>query len=820
MLDSPLRDPFIGRTMTHPRLRPAWALLLAGVFAVFVGPDAARAQRRAPRVSSVEITPADAATAVGQTVVFTPIAYDAANNPLATAAFACTSSNERVATVDANCIATGVAVGTAIITARTGTGAAAKRATATLTVAAANLVQTQGQQPAQPQPTPTGAPAPGRPAGAGYAAFECQPDGTGAAAGLTLSPLRLMLARGESKQLTCRAVRSDGETAARVPIVFSVLPGGERVVAVDSVGFIRATGDTGRATVQAEVPNSAVILPRQVAVEVRADTVRFAEAEMWLSPGTVDTLVIEVPAQDRPFNVRGEFQFTSTDETKVRVSPLAPVITAVAPGSARIVGESPFFTLITTVNVHRRAARFSAAPADSALTVAMTTRLPFQISVLGEDSTPVPEAPLRWTLPDTTIARFDTATRTLQAIRSGETRLGVAAPYSRDSLVRRTWQIRVVAGGLAASRTRLGLGVGERSPVAVELLDDRRQPIGPATALTWASARDSVARYEDGNVVGVGPGRARLTARTPWDSTVSLDVFVGDRLLASALRGGRWDLYYASADSVPRFSPITADSVVEREAVWAPDLTRIAWVAPPPDRPAGQDLYVANADGSEPRRLTFDSATVSGPVFVRPEGGQIVFESNRATQPGQRGVVQLYIVNVDGTGRRQITTGDVPNQNPDVSPDGTRILFVSLRRVEGSPRSYDIWLTDLDGAVRRMTASPRNEDSPQFAADGQSFYFLRDEGGSPPTKRVYRQSVADTAAVAEPLTPVGMFVSAFSVSPDGSLLVLTVRERARGGDQPRIVLFTPAGGTVVNMQVGAGEQLSSPVFRPATPRPR
>jgi len=67
----------------------------------------------------------------------------------------------------------------------------------------------------------------------------------------------------------------------------------------------------------------------------------------------------------------------------------------------------------------------------------------------------------------------------------------------------------------------------------------------------------------------------------------------------------------------------------------------------------------------------------------------------------------------------------------------------------------------------------------------------------------------------------GMFVRAFSVNADGNLIVLTKLEAVRGvGDVPRAVLFNPATGTAVPIQVGAGEQLAAPVFRPATPQPR
>ncbi|HMA46414.1 MAG TPA: hypothetical protein VKP11_04325, partial [Frankiaceae bacterium] len=540
-----------------------------------------------------------------------------------------------------------------------------------------------------------------------YAAFDRQSAGTGPAEGLLVQPLRVTLVRGESRQLDYTAVNADGQPAERVPILFGVQPGGESIVTVDSMGFVRAAGTVGQATVRAVVPGNARIREKHIAVDVRPDTVRFARTDLWLTVGSVDTLRVEVPAQDRAMNVWGEFQFSSSDASKVRASPLLPVIAALAPGEARILGESPYFSIAATVHVFRPVALFSATPADSELTLAMGASLPITARALAADTTAVPEAPLRWTLPDSSVARFDTLTRTLRGIRAGETRLAVSAPATRDSSVERSWRIRVVAGGLAVARNRIGLGSGERMPVVVQLLDDRRRPIGPVTDLRWTSTADTVATVTDGSIRGLRPGHARLTARSAWDSTVTLDVYVADQLLASVQRGGRWDLYGFGADSVPRWSPITQSPAVEMEPAWAPDLTRIAYVAAPPDRPTSLDLYVADADGADPRRLTTDSATVGAPVFVRPSGDRLVFQSNRG------GTVQLYVINRDGTVRTRIGTSGVPNSHPDVSPDGSRVLFVSLRAIPNVSRNYDIWQVRLDGTgERRMTTSPRPEDSP------------------------------------------------------------------------------------------------------------
>lgn len=58
----------------------AWALALAGMFGVAISPDAASAQR-GPRVTAVEISPADAQIQVRQQQVFLATAYDGPTTP-------------------------------------------------------------------------------------------------------------------------------------------------------------------------------------------------------------------------------------------------------------------------------------------------------------------------------------------------------------------------------------------------------------------------------------------------------------------------------------------------------------------------------------------------------------------------------------------------------------------------------------------------------------------------------------------------------------------------------------------------------------------
>lgn len=780
----------------------AGIILLAVAAGVGFAPGEALAQRRC-RPSEVQISPPDAQIRVGQQSPFLPTAYDATGNPCADATFTWTSNNPRVAMVDNNGVASGVGTGVAIITARTGTGAAAKSGQATIQVTPAGAAPPTRAESEPPRPV---APVGGRPTGPGCAAYERQPDGVGVPEALYVNPLRLLLVRGEVRRLDYRTVRGD-TTASRVCIVFEVDSAGARIASVDSFGVIIVGTDTGRAVVRVLVQGPRVP-PRTVTVDVRADAVRFERNEISMSPSTTDTLSIVVPQQEnRPFVAPGLFQFSSSNPGVVRVGLVRPVVEALQPGTARITAESNMYEPITvTINVHRRVVALAATPADSVVTIAIGGILPLQVSAMADDTSAVPEAPLTWTRPDSSVVRFDAADTTVRGLRVGETTMSVSAPVGRDSSVTKRWRIRVVAGGLAVSRARLGLGVGERVPLAVQLLDDQQHPIGPATDITWTSSSDSVARVQDGQVVARRLGHATLTARAPWDSTVAVEVFIVGDMLVSAQRAGRWDLFMMSDTTAV---PVTGDSALESQAAWSPDLTRIAYVAAPGPRSGDFQLYVANADGSEARRITRDSAVLGSPAWVRPTGEQIVYDATRA------GRAQIYIVNRDGTGARALTSGQLSNTSPNVSPDGRKIVFVSLRESSPGGRNYDIYEMNIDGtAERRLTTSPRRDGSPAYSADGRHIYFLRDEGSN--TQKVYR---IDTTTGAEaPVTQNDSFVRAFSVSADQATLALAIEQGSGRNSTARVMLFTIATGQMTPMPSGPDERLAGPAFRPATPR--
>jgi TolB protein len=93
-------------------------------------------------------------------------------------------------------------------------------------------------------------------------------------------------------------------------------------------------------------------------------------------------------------------------------------------------------------------------------------------------------------------------------------------------------------------------------------------------------------------------------------------------------------------------------------------------------RPTTLEIWVMNADGSNKRQVTHLNAASFAPYFF-PDGKRIIFASNYADPKGRD--FDLYKVNVDGTGLERITYNPTFDGFPMFSPDGKKLVFASNR---------------------------------------------------------------------------------------------------------------------------------------------
>ena len=250
-------------------------------------------------------------------------------------------------------------------------------------------------------------------------------------------------------------------------------------------------------------------------------------------------------------------------------------------------------------------------------------------------------------------------------------------------------------------------------------------------ALTWTSTNPAVATATSNtpgaaSLEALGTGVVTLTGSAEGMSA-SVTLRITPRPMHDLIYN-RWSapnvseiflLSLARADAVP--VRLNAGSV-SRDPSPSPDGTRFVFAVSQID-PLGRqqnDLYVVNRNGLSMRQLTFAPGIEYEPVWS-PDGTQILFSATDS--PGENQA--LWVVNVDGTGLRNLTTalpaGVTVPQHPAWSPDGRRIAFVARRNGQ-----HNVWTMNADGTnVVQLTNAPGFDQSPTWSPDGASIAFSR-----------------------------------------------------------------------------------------------
>jgi DNA-binding winged helix-turn-helix (wHTH) protein len=172
------------------------------------------------------------------------------------------------------------------------------------------------------------------------------------------------------------------------------------------------------------------------------------------------------------------------------------------------------------------------------------------------------------------------------------------------------------------------------------------------------------------------------------------------------------------------FSTLTP-IVVGREAIAgpqpSPDGSKLVFMA---GRNDSMDIWVSNADGSSPRRLT--NTNKAGTPRWSPDGRWIAFDSD-----GRFGRSGIYVVSVDGGPIRSVVDDGSNNSVPSWSRDGRSIYFASNR---GSSRwgweSDQIWKVPAEGG-EPVQITRQGGFSAYESMDGKTLYYAKSRNQNP-----------------------------------------------------------------------------------------
>ena len=191
---------------------------------------------------------------------------------------------------------------------------------------------------------------------------------------------------------------------------------------------------------------------------------------------------------------------------------------------------------------------------------------------------------------------------------------------------------------------------------------------------------------EDGAVVS--PDGSKIAFIADGDS-FEYEIYSQDLVTGEFLRLTTWE----DRDSSP---------------AWSPDGERIAFRRRDADV---SDIWVMNADGSDPVRLTENAGNNYDPRWS-PDGSHIAFTTNRA------GNFDIGIMSPDGSDQRLLTTHPADDEFPTWSSDGEILAFHSSRyggvtlwlmRADGSDQSELTGLAPIGFAAFAPAPAPASE---------------------------------------------------------------------------------------------------------------
>lgn len=197
----------------------------------------------------------------------------------------------------------------------------------------------------------------------------------------------------------------------------------------------------------------------------------------------------------------------------------------------------------------------------------------------------------------------------------------------------------------------------------------------------------------------------------------------GSRIVFQSKRAGNLDIWIMQADGSGQVQ-LTTDPEPDYLPSWSPDGKTIlftSWRKEAGEETRAPHIYAMEPDGARQRRLVRESLNTSAGATWSPDGLSIAFE-----RKGDKGA-DIYVADADGTNERRITDDqerNVYNGSPVFSPDGRSIAFSSDDETAAA-----LVITTLDGKSRRTVLAEGKNWYPRWSPDGRWLVYTAAVGG-------------------------------------------------------------------------------------------
>ncbi len=157
------------------------------------------------------------------------------------------------------------------------------------------------------------------------------------------------------------------------------------------------------------------------------------------------------------------------------------------------------------------------------------------------------------------------------------------------------------------------------------------------------------------------------------------------------------------------------------------------------------DIWEMNEDGSGKKQITRTEGYDGGPV-LSPDGSKMAWRAYHPNTPEKlkeyRDLLkqnltapmkmELWVANSDGSHAKQITANGCANFAPTFTPDGKKLLFSSNKNHCDS-NDFELYLINLDGSgLEQVTRYGGFTAFPEFSPDGKKIVFISSYQGKTP----------------------------------------------------------------------------------------
>ena len=640
-----------------------------------------------PVVATVTVSPSEAMIETDATQQFTAMATTADGMEIPDVEFTWSSSDEMVATVDADGLATGVGAGEAMITAT----ADSVSGMATLTVA----------EPPPPEPV---------------------------VATVSVSPSEAMIETDATQQFSAKALTEDGMEIPDVEFTWS--SSDEMVATVDADGLATGVG-AGEAMITATVDSVSGMATLTVAEppppEPVVATVTVSPSEAMIETDATQQFSAKALTEDGMEIPDVEFTWSSSDELVATVDSDG-LATGVGAGEAMITATADSVSGMATLTVtdppppEPVVASVTVSPASMMITVGGMFQ--FMAVAMTADGMVIDDVDFTWMSDDTEVATVD-ETGLVTAVAAGTAM--ITATGNGVTSVPATITVEeaapVVASVEIADTTMpIELQIGDTHQLMAVARTSDGTMIGGVT-LAWSSDNNEVATVDStGLVSAIGAGMADITAMSggtssdPVTVTVTEPPPVVDRVSVSpstaSIEEGETQRFTATA--------YTSDNEVisGRTVTWTSSRTSVATVNPS----SGTSTTATGVDaGSTTIRATVDGVSGTATLTVTeppPVVARVtVSPSSPSIEEGetQRFTATAYTSDNEVISGRTVTWTSSrtsvatvnPSSGTSTTATGVDAGSTTIRAtVDGVSGTATLTVTEPPPVVARVTVSP------------------------------------------------------------------------------------------------------------------